>query len=115
MTNDSVTVSARIAITTQKQILDLCERYGISSNAFFRELIENTMADPYGMAIHSIATKDEQTAPRYGYIRALLKVANMYGQHLTEGEKDALRRAMEISSSIFSQQVADLVKETEKV
>ena len=95
--------------------MDLCEQFNITPNAFIRNTLESVVTDPYGMAIHSIATKDEQTAPRYGYIRALLKVANMYGQHLTEGEKDALRRAMEISSSIFSQQVADLVKEAEKV
>lgn len=115
MNKDSVTVSARIGIDTQKQVLDLCEGYGISSNAFFRELIENTMADPYGMAIHSIATKEETTSPRYGYIRALLKVANVYAPHLTDTEKDALRRAMEIASAIFAEQIADLVKQTENV
>ena len=110
MTNDSVTVSARIAITTQKQILDLCEQFNITPNAFIRNTLESVVADPYGMAIHSIATKDEQTAPRYGYIRALLKVANMYGQHLTDEENQALKNALTITSGIFEKQMTDFVK-----
>ena len=110
MTNESVTVSARISTKTQKQVLDLCERSGISSNAFFRELIESTISDPDRMAIHSIATKDEQAAPRYGYIRALLKVANMYGQHLTDEENQALKNALTITSGIFEKQMTDFVK-----
>ena len=110
MTNDSVTVSARIAITTQKQILNLCEQRGITPNSFFRSLIEDTISDSNGMAIHSIATKDEQTAPRYGYIRALLKVANMYGQHLTDEENQALKNALTIASGIFEKQMLDFAK-----
>lgn len=110
MTNNSVTVSARIALTTQKQVLDLCEQYGISSNTFFRELIESTMADPDRMVIHSIATKDEQMAPRYGYIRVLLKITNMYSQHLTDEENQALKNALTITSGIFEKQMTDFVK-----